>query len=397
VREVINVRLRIASLVTLALYYLMGPGFAQTHPLLPAALAVATKLDLTGNSVTIDSFDSSNTNLFPGGVYNSTNALDLAQVLSLSRTNYSIMVGNSRIKGTVGLAPDGSVSLSPGGSVGDANWVNGGQFGIQLGHVSYDAAFVTFPDATLPDTGDEVWQFAVPGAYVINGVTYKYLLSSSRPWKISNLDGGVYVNGPRVKLWVLSAINLPNFGGIRIPAMTDSLGQAYSLEMYVTAGGANLGGSGVINETGVARDFQYFGLPSNTSLTIPANGPFVGVIYAPAADFTLGGGSNNTNDFIGCSVTKSVKMNGHFNFHLDESLGYAVYNSPAPVLRAFGFSAGNQFQFTVTGLAGFTYAVEASLSLTDWVSLVTNTSPFTFVDGDSTNFPQRFYRANYLP
>jgi arabinogalactan endo-1,4-beta-galactosidase len=35
---------------------------------------------------------------------------------------------------------------------------------------------------------------------------------------------------------------------------------------------------------------------------------------------TLGGGGNDKKDFIGASVTKSVKMNGHFNFHYDEYL-----------------------------------------------------------------------------
>ena len=50
------------------------------------------------------------------------------------------------------------------------------------------------------------------------------------------------------------------------------------------------------------------------------NGNFVGAIYAPSADFSLGGGGNNTYDFIGASVSKTIKMNGHFNFHYDEAL-----------------------------------------------------------------------------
>jgi hypothetical protein len=34
----------------------------------------------------------------------------------------------------------------------------------------------------------------------------------------------------------------------------------------------------------------------------------------------LNGSGNNTTDFIGASITKSVKLNGHFNFHYDEAL-----------------------------------------------------------------------------
>ena len=48
---------------------------------------------------------------------------------------------------------------------------------------------------------------------------------------------------------------------------------------------------------------------------------FLGTIYMPEADFTLGGGGNDAIDFIGAVVAKNIKMNGHFNFHYDEALG----------------------------------------------------------------------------
>jgi len=101
--------------------------------------------------------------------------------------------------------------------------------------------------------------------------------------------------------------------------------------MYVTAPSVNIGGNGVINDTGVASSFLYYGLPANTALTLSANAAFVGQIYAPEAVFTLGGGGNNTYDFAGASVTKSVKMNGHFNFHFDEA--------SSNYLSLFGYSA----------------------------------------------------------
>jgi len=55
----------------------------------------------------------------------------------------------------------------------------------------------------------------------------------------------------------------------------------------------------------------------------------------------------------------------------------------------------NQFQFSVTGVPYFNYAVQASTNLLDWASIETNTSPFIFTD---TNiYPRRFYRSLYLP
>jgi hypothetical protein len=82
-------------------------------------------------------------------------------------------------------------------------------------------------------------------------------------------------------------------------------------------------GNGVINQSGQASNFSYYGLPSNTAVAFGGNDAFVGTIYAPNADFTLGGGGNDNLDFIGASVTKTVKMNGHYHFHYDEDLARA--------------------------------------------------------------------------
>jgi len=66
------------------------------------------------------------------------------------------------------------------------------------------------------------------------------------------------------------------------------------------------------------------------------------------------------------------------------------------VLSSPTHTTNNQFQFTVTGAAGSNYVVQVATHLaapTTWVSLFTNTSPFTFVDSNAQIFPQRFYRA----
>jgi hypothetical protein len=57
----------------------------------------------------------------------------------------------------------------------------------------------------------------------------------------------------------------------------------------------------------------------------------------------------------------------------------------------------NKLQFTVTGGANYTYAVDVStnLSKTNWTAVLTNASPFTFKD--TNNLPLRFYRARSAP
>jgi len=53
----------------------------------------------------------------------------------------------------------------------------------------------------------------------------------------------------------------------------------------------------------------------------------------------------------------------------------------------------NQFQFSLTGVPGYSYVIQASTNLTSWVSIKTNTSPFTFTDPQTTNYSYQFYRA----
>ena len=59
----------------------------------------------------------------------------------------------------------------------------------------------------------------------------------------------------------------------------------------------------------------------------------------------------------------------------------------------------NTFQLTVAEVSGLQYIVQVNtnLSTTNWVSIATNTAPFTICDTAFTNNPQRFYRAIYLP
>ncbi len=51
------------------------------------------------------------------------------------------------------------------------------------------------------------------------------------------------------------------------------------------------------------------------------NSAFNGTIYAPEADISFSGGGNNTVDFMGAIVGKSVRISGKYQFHYDESLG----------------------------------------------------------------------------
>ena len=70
------------------------------------------------------------------------------------------------------------------------------------------------------------------------------------------------------------------------------------------------------------------------------------------------------------------------------------YTVPEPAAQlSAAVSSGGQFSFTVSGIIGQTYVVQASTNLLDWVSVLSNTAPFVFVDSNTADFNQRFYRA----
>ena len=83
----------------------------------------------------------------------------------------------------------------------------------------------------------------------------------------------------------------------------------------------------------------------------------------------------------------------------DESVfsAEATYTVPVtPATLGAPAQTGGQFSFSVTGVTGYQYVVQASTDLVNWVSLQTNAAPFTFVDMDAASFSQRYYRTYYL-
>lgn len=70
------------------------------------------------------------------------------------------------------------------------------------------------------------------------------------------------------------------------------------------------------------------------------------------------------------------------------------YTVPEPAAQlSAAVSSGGQFSFTVSGITGQMYVVQASSNLLDWVPVMSNTAPFVFVDSNTAGFKQRFYRT----
>ncbi len=284
----------------------------KRSPWYTKAMLAKGQIDLKGFNVGTDSFDSLDPLYNTLGKYDPAKNKANGDVATNSELVDSLNAGNAKIRGKVSTGPEGTVDVGPGGSVGDKGWVDTGSRGIQPGHVDDDMN-VDFPEVVLPEgTPGSV----TAGTYSIGGTNYNYVLSGSaagpRYLQTPSLGGKVYVTG-NVALLVSASFSFTGNDCIY-------LAPGATLTLYVGAPSATLGGNGVIN-SGSALDFQYLGLNTNTKLAFGGNGAFVGAIYAPYADFQLNGGGNNITDFIGASVTSTVQMNGHFNFHYDEALG----------------------------------------------------------------------------
>ena len=71
--------------------------------------------------------------------------------------------------------------------------------------------------------------------------------------------------------------------------------------------------------------------------------------------------------------------------------------SAPPLVLVSPVISGGRFSFSVPGVAGSKYAVEASINLATWVRVVTNRAPFTFMETNAGQPGKRFFRAVRLP
>jgi len=75
-----------------------------------------------------------------------------------------------------------------------------------------------------------------------------------------------------------------------------------------------------INNLGTPENFQYYGLPGNTNITLTQSTPaLVGSIYAPNASF-MANYDTSLFDFSGTLTVNNLVLSRPFKFHFDESL-----------------------------------------------------------------------------
>ena len=267
-------------------------------PLFTVAMAARYNIDFLGNGVSTDSFDSANPAFSNNGRYpvgdptrTSTNG-DVASIQGI------LNVGNGNVNGAVLLGPTAT------DTIGSRGQVSGGVF---------NDFNVEFEDVILPPA---TWLPAISRPRLIDGLSYAYIFEQPGPqsYVIPNLSGGIYV-GTNANV-TLKLMGNANPSAIRVAGAGTNSGK---LTIYMTGNSFTLNGASAV-DGGNALNLAYYGTTNNTELVLGGNASFTGTIYAPQANFRLGGGGSSIYDFVGSSVTATVRMNGHFNFHYDENL-----------------------------------------------------------------------------
>lgn len=271
-------------------------------------LTVKNSASLNGNSI-IDSFNSRDPNYSVNGQYSFSKHqaggdVLIAQVNSAPTATLK-MNGTANIYGHVYQGANSTIQVVGGATIGDTNWIGPG---IEPGWSSTDAN-VTIPDAPAIPVPPYSWT-SFPGqssgVYYLNGGgighTNYYQMNSSL--SLNSKDMIMVTNG-MVVLDVEASLSMGGQSSIEV-------GANGRLQAWFNAN-PSFGGS-VVNDSGNATNIALYGTANVTSMDY--KGDFIGTIYAPYADFTLGGNAS----LIGAIVAQSFSATGNVGIHFDENL-----------------------------------------------------------------------------
>ena len=276
------------------------------NPIFNKALVAKNGIDMNGNNVTVDSYDSSKPAFNTNGRWDEDKRRDRGDVASNDTVTNTVNVGNANIWGRVATGPMGTVAVGSNGKVGDSAWQLGSSTGIKPGW-STDDMNVEFPDVVMP-AGSGGWLPPVGGPnYVLT--SGDYLLPSG-------------VLSGRITIAPNANVRLRVDGGVRFNGQDGLvISSNANLKLYLNCASATFTGNGIVNGTGTPKQCQIYGTTALKDLDIGGNGELTCVVYAPYAAVTMHGGGNSDQDFSGAGIGQSFRFTGHYMVHYDEALG----------------------------------------------------------------------------
>jgi hypothetical protein len=133
----------------------------------------------------------------------------------------------------------------------------------------------------------------------------------------------------------------------------------------------------------------------------------VGAVYYSlnGSGWTMATTSNNWTNWTANVMLKpgtntvrayAVDTSGNTSPINSSTVNLAVPPAASATLGSATYANG-RYAFVVSGASGYKYVVQASTDLVNWVSIQTNSAPFTFVDTDVGQFSRQFYRSVFNP
>jgi hypothetical protein len=427
----------------------------------PVGLGAVSNIIMEGNAVAVDSFNSHDPTESLDGLYNAYSGTNgnVACLNGIVNPGNMFIQGNLYLGGTTSYS--GSPSQVAGTIYSDcnvafppvnlpANDASGNAISWQsaptttvngtTGHFFTTAGYYVINDSDPIEVASNVTvtldvqtlifspsSVTIDGGTIASGTIYMYQESGSATLG-GNSRGGAIGNRPENFYY----FGLPAVTGISLNSVSDFVGVIYapSASLYLNGGGNNGGLIGAVIAATVTLIGHYnihydTSLPvtnalllvtqplgqtvlagSNVTFNVTAFGepPMVfqwfdngAPVGSPVSGVTHVSSYTVTNAQIGDAGTYSVQVTNNYGSAISSNAVLSFYASALSTLSGVATTTGNNVQFTVTGVPGFNYAIQASTDLTDWVTLFTNTSPFTFTDTNAPNVPQQFYRSLYTP
>jgi Fibronectin type III domain len=140
------------------------------------------------------------------------------------------------------------------------------------------------------------------------------------------------------------------------------------------------------SSSNVAGYYIYYGTSSGNYTTV--------VPVSNVTNVTISGLTSGVKYYFAATSYDSSYNQSAYSPEISAVVGST--GSIAATLTSTSLSSGGQFKFTVSGVAGSQYAVQASTDLVNWITLETNYSPFSFTDSNSSHFSHRYYRTAYI-
>jgi Tfp pilus assembly protein PilX len=265
-------------------------------------LAVQNAITMSGGAI-IDSFDSTDPAKSTGGRYDPAKRQDRADIATNSSGDLSDLNG-CEVRGS---------AYSNGGAIQDPGGVVGAVF---------DNFSTNIPEVTTP-----VWGTINVTPSAISNPTGGLTLAGGpagtpQNYKVTTLALTTAANSLTLAPHVVgqqSFVNIWITGGLSVTGTAFiQLEPGVHATFYVEDNIA-VGGGGIVNGTGLARNLQVFGVnPASGTRTISITGSadFIGVINAPAHDLSLSG----TGGYSGAAIARSATIISTSGYHYDESL-----------------------------------------------------------------------------